>query len=50
MKKNNCIKLWMLKFLNIIYKISFFYCFLKCDIMRNLVYKGMVNKLMIRFM
>lgn len=33
-----------------IYKISFFYCFLKCDIMRNLVYRGMVNKLMIRFM
>lgn len=33
-----------------IYKISFFYCFLKCDIMRNLVYRGMVKKLMIRFM
>lgn len=33
-----------------IYKISFFYCFLKCDIMRKLVYRGMVKKLMIRFM
>lgn len=32
-----------------IYKISFFYCFLKCD-MRNLVYRGMVNELIIRFM
>lgn len=37
----------MLKLLNIIHKIGFFHCFLKCDIMRNLAYRGMVNELTI---
>lgn len=34
----------------LIHKISFFHCFLKCDIMRNLAYRGMVKKLTIRSM